>query len=412
MQTSFALGWRQVGVCFMLLAATAMIASTYSFVAVPLAREFQVGQAMAMLAMTVLSGTGAVLTPLLGNLMDRVSVRKLMALGGMLLAAGYTAISFAGSFNQVLVIFALLIAPANVLLGPVAATVLLSRWFVERRGRAIGIAIAGISTGTFVFPMLVQGLLDAWQWREALRLLSLVLLVWTLPCALLGVDRPADRGLNPDGGTEPSAAVKADAARAAVSVRDVLTHPAFWLLAGTVAIVTSGMKGMITNLAKIALNAGIQPTDAAVFASIYAVCSFTAKLNFAALADRIGAKVLMGAALGGFALGMLVLSRDGGGWWTIAIGVGTIGLFGGLMVPIESFLAPRIFGQRAVGRAMGLLAGTILLALLVTPPLFGLIDDLTGSYQGILWTFGGLAVVALLGLPAIKLQPRVPTAQE
>ena len=48
-------------------------------------------------------------------------------------------------------VFGLLIAPANVLIGPVAATVLLSRWFADLRGRAIGIAIAGIAAGGLVF---------------------------------------------------------------------------------------------------------------------------------------------------------------------------------------------------------------------------------------------------------------------
>ena len=41
-----------------------------------------------MLAMTVYSGASAVLMPLLGNLMDRVSVRKLMIVGGLCLAGG------------------------------------------------------------------------------------------------------------------------------------------------------------------------------------------------------------------------------------------------------------------------------------------------------------------------------------
>ena len=90
----------------------------------------------------------------------------------------------------------------------------------------------------------------------------------------------------------------------------------------------------------------------------------------------------------------------------IALGVALIGLFGGLMVPTESYLAPRVFGQRAVGRAMGLLTGVTLLALLSTPPLFGLIFDLTGSYNGIFWTFCGLALAALFWLPAIRMHPR------
>ncbi len=406
MPQSFALGWRQVGVCFMLLAAAGMIASTYSLVAVPLAKEFELSRAAVMTTMTVLSATCAVLAPLLGNLMDRVSVRKLMVFGGLCLGAGYAAMSLATSFTQILIIFAVLVAPANVLLGPVAATVLLSRWFAGRRGRAVGIAIAGVAAGGMVFPIIIQGLLNAHQWREALQLLGLVLVVWTVPVAFLAIDRPADRGLHPDGAAEPTVMTREESDKAPVTVRELLSDPAFWMIAFTVAIVTSGMKGMITNLTPLALDNGITATKAATLISVYAGCGFIAKFVFATLSDRMGPRVLMFAALSGFAVGMALLTLASGGYGAIALGVGVIGLFGGMMVPIESFLAPRVFGLRAVGRAMGLLSGVILIALLSTPPLFGLIFDLTGSYKGIFWTFSGLAVTALLWVPFMRLTPR------
>ncbi len=406
MSTSFAVGWRQVGISVMLLAAVGMIASTYSVVAVPLANEYQPSRSVLMLSMTVLSGTCALLSPLLGTLMDRISLRKLMVCGGLLLAAGYLAISLTTSFLQVLVIFGVLIAPANVLIGPVAITVLLSRWFARRRGRAMGIAIAGISVGTFFFPIIIQGLLDAHQWREALQLLSLVLLVWTVPMALLVVNYPSDRGLYPDGGPEPPDLAREEQEKPEISVRQILVDPAFWMIAGTVAIVTAGLKGMITNLVPLAVDNGVDASTGATFISIYAACSFVAKVNFAVLADRLGPRMLMFLALAGFAGGMACLTQAAGGYWFIALGVAVTGLFGGLMVPIESYIAPRVFGQRAVGRAMGLLSGTILIALLATPPLFGLIFDLFGSYTAIFWTFAILALVALLWLPGIRLHPR------
>lgn len=412
MPASFAVGWRQVGVCFMLLAAAGMIASTYSIIAVPLAQEFQPSRMVLMLTMTVLAATCSVLMPLLGNLMDRFSVRKMMVIGGLCLGAGYAAISLAPTFNYVLVIFAVLIAPANVLLGPVAATVLLSRWFDKRRGRAMGIAIAGIAAGGFFFPMIIQGLLDTHEWREALRLLGLVLVLWTVPAAFLVVDSPSERGLHPDGADQPSQSEREEMIRAPVSPRDILTDPAFWIIAVTVAIVTSGMKGMITNLAPLAIDNGIEASDAALLISVFAGCGFIAKLNFAALADRIGPRWLMFGALGGFAVGMACMTQAHLGYGMIALGVGIIGLFGGMMVPLESYLAPQVFGRRAVGRALGMLSGVILVALLSTPPLFGLIFDVTGSYMGIFWTFSGLAAVALLWLPAIRLHPRTyPSAK-
>jgi len=406
MSTSFAVGWRQTGICFVMLACTGMIASTYSLVAVPLAEEFQPSRMVLMLAMTVYSAVSAVLMPFLGILMDRYSVRRLMMLGGLLLGTGYAAISLAGSIDHVLVIFALLIAPANVLLGPLAATVLLSRWFEEWRGRAIGIAIAGVAAGGFFFPMIIQGLLDTHQWREALRLLGFILALATVPAALLVVDSPQLRGLNADGAARPSTRAQEEMARAPVTARELLTDPAFWMIAATVAIVTSGMKGMVTNLAPLAIDNGITATSAATLVSIYAGCGFIAKFAFAALSDRFGPRVLMFAALGGFAAGMATMTQAHLGYGMIATGVAIIGLFGGLMVPTESYLVPRVFGTRAVGKAMGLLSGTILIALLSTPPLFGLIFDLTGSYMGIFWTFTALALAALLWLPAIRLHPK------
>jgi hypothetical protein len=58
------------------------------------------------------------------------------------------------------------------------------------------------------------------------------------------------------------------------------------------------------------------------------------------------------------------------------------------------------------------LSGVILIALLSTPPLFGLIFDLFGSYTGMFWTFAGLALAGVLWLPAIRLHAReYPPAQ-
>lgn len=402
----FATGWRQVAAAFMMLAAAGMIASTFSIIAVPLAKEFQPSRFVLMLAMTVLSGTSAILLPLAGQLMDRFSLKRLMMLGGLLLGLGFWAISVATSYVQVLIIYGILLAPASVTLGPVAATVLLSRWFVTQRGRALGIAIAGISAGGVVFPMIMQALLQAFEWRDALQWLGLILMVWTIPMTFLVVNQPSDIGLAPDGQRSEQAQPAAETTAAPVTVRELLSDPAFWLIAVTVAIVTAGMKGMITNIGPLAVDAGVDTARAAFLVSIYAACSFVAKLSFAALADRAGPRILMFAALGGFALGLAILTQAQFGYAVMALGVAITGLFGGLMIPTESYLAPRVFGQRAVGRALGLLSSTILIGLLATPPLFGFIFDITGSYRGIFWTFAGFAIIAMLWVPTMRLHPR------
>ena len=394
--------WRQVFAAILLMAATGMITASYSVIALPLATEYDPGRMVLMLTMTVVSAVGALLSATCGGILDRVNLRWSMTLGGLLLSAGFWLISATSSFSQVLWVYALLIAPANVLIGPLAATVLLSRWFSTQRGKAMGLAMTGISIGSFSFPIIVSELLTLYAWRDALQVLSGILICWTIPAALMVTAWP------PSSGSETAPAETSQPAHqtARISAWRILSDPSFWMLAFTVGIVTGGMKGVVTNLASLGVDTGATTVQAARLISIYAACSFIAKLSFAALSDRLGAKRILQLSLVGYALSLAVLTQAGMGYGIIALGVAGVGFFGGLMLPMESFLAPQMFGTAIVGRAMGLLTSVVLLVLLTTPPLFGLIFDLTGNYRGIFWTFCGIAFTTLLIVPRIRLTPR------
>lgn len=402
----FLLGWRQIAMGFVLLATVSMIASCWSVVAVPLLAEFKPSRTVMGLVMLVLSGASALISPGLGSLMDRVPLRRLMLAGGVLIAAGYASLSLATSFFHIMLSFGLLIAPANVLLGPMAVTVLLSRWFSKNRGMAIGIAIAGVATGSIVYPLIIQGLLNHHDWRTAYQLLGLVLLLVTIPCALLVVNHPHDRGLHADGAAEDPPAMKAAHAAPRISAGEVLSDPSFWLLVLVTGLVTAGMKGMVTNLSPMAIDNGVSATAAAAMISIYGTAGLVAKGAFALLSDRINPRWLMYICLSGFAGGMAILTQAHLGYGAIMTGIWLVGMFGGLMVPMQAFLMPRVFGEHVVGKAFGLVSGTSLLLLMSTPPLFGFIYDKTGSYAAIFYVFAGMSLAAILAAALIRLHPR------
>ncbi len=411
MHSNFALGWRQVAICFVVMGAVAVLASSYSVVAVHFEAEFKPSRSRLLFAMTVLSTVAAILATPLGALMDKVSMRLMMMLGACFLGAGYLALSQAQSFNQVLVIYGLLFAPANMLLGPLAATVLISRWFHKQRGRALGIAIAGIAAGSVIYPQVLQALFNAFAWRTALLYMGLILFCLTMMAALLVINRPSDRGLFADGANrEPEVVARADSSTA-LSAWAILAEPSFWLVALLLAIVASGMKGMVTNLTLLAVGVGIPASAGATLISTYAACGFFAKLGFAAVADWLNPKVLILMSLLGFAGGMaLMLLAASGGYWAVFTSVAVIGLFGGLMVPLESLLLARIFGVEFVGKAMGLCSTVSMLALLTTPTLFGWIFDIYGSYNGIFLFFAVIAVMTACTVPFMSLRAKaLPT---
>lgn len=406
MATNFATGWRQVGACCLTLALTALITSSYSVLAVPLGQEFKPSRMVLMLAMTVVSAVSALISPPLGKLLDRMNIRIAMGAGSVLLAGGFVAISIAPSFNLILAVYGLLVAPANILLGPLAATVLLSRWFVKRRGTALGFAIAGIAMGNFFFPPLIQQFLDAWEWRVALRALALVVLAVGFAAAALAVNRPADRGLFPDGADAEPDLGEASIKATTIPTSTILKDPSFWLIAILVATVTAGLKGMITNLITMATDVGIEASAAALLLSAYAASGFIGKLGFAAFADRLRPHLTMRVSLAGYGLGAVAMAFAGSSYAAMIGGVALMGFFGGMMMPMESYLIPRLFGREIVGRVGGLLNFVLLSFLLISPPLFGLIFDRTGSYQAIFLTFAVLAVISFFLVRFLRTEPR------
>jgi predicted MFS family arabinose efflux permease len=404
MNQGFGVGWRQVAASFALMAAASMIASAYGVMAVPFAHEFHPSRMVLMLTITVVSAVSGLTSPLFGSLLDRKSVRLLMIGGALSLVAGLFALSFATSFAQVLVIYAVLMAPANILIGPMAAAVLLSRWFVRRRGAALGLAIAGVATGTFLYNPLIQALLNHFDWRTAFRLLALITFLLTVPFAALVINRPAERGLHPDGADRDPQESHVEAPR--LSTGTLLSDPTFWLAVTIFSVVLSGMIGMISNLVPMAHDVGFSANAAALLASCYAIGGICAKLSFAVISDRMNLRHLMFLSLSGFACGMACLIRPEIGYWLVAVGATAIGFFGGFMVPFQGFFIARVFGAHVVGRVLGLLNVFTLAVMLVTPPLFGRIFDVTGSYGLIFVIFTALAAGAMLLVPHVRIEAK------
>lgn len=388
------------------MGAVTMVPPTYGVLAVPLGAEFGPSRMVLMLAMTVMSLVTAVISPLFGNLMDKAPARLLMAAGVALVIAGFIALSFATSFDQVLIIYGLLMAPASVLTGPMITTVLLSRWFVARRGSAMGVALAGISVAGFVFPPLTQALLDTFHWREAVRMLALVVTLISLPALAMIIDSPASKGLNPDGADEAPETVRSAAKAPPVKAATILSDPSFWMLAALFALILAGMKGVVTNIVPLAVGEGVKPAIAALLISIFSGSGFVSKLLFASIADRLNPRHLIALAIVGFVAGMVCLTFVEGGYVLMAVGVALIGMFGGLVMPLQGILVPRIFGQQVIGRASGLLNTVMLVLLLSSPPAFGLIYDLTGSYDAVFIVFAALSAATMLLIPYVRLHPR------
>ncbi len=169
----------------------------------------------------------AILTVWAGPLLvPRFSPRKLIIAG-----TGLTALAFFGLGNMhgALPIYFLLYfvyTVGYIFSGPIPHQILVSHWFQQKRGRAMGIVYVGVGLFGGLGSFLVRGLTDRYGFQTALIAVGcLLFLVWPLAAFVLK-DKPEEVGQFPDGALFPPA----DAKHSAHSYGDLLRSYPFWLL--------------------------------------------------------------------------------------------------------------------------------------------------------------------------------------
>ncbi|HMT06623.1 MAG TPA: MFS transporter, partial [Pyrinomonadaceae bacterium] len=139
------------------------------------------------------------LAPVAGYLLQKLNARTMMIIGCVILGGGLGLYSQSTSALSVYASHALLGASLG-FVGVLVNTVLVSNWFVRRRGLALGIVYTGTSFGGAVIPQISNPLIERYGWRTAMLLVSLLVWFILLPAVIVFVkNKPEDIGVLPDG---------------------------------------------------------------------------------------------------------------------------------------------------------------------------------------------------------------------
>jgi MFS family permease len=332
---------------------------------------------------------------LAGWIIDRFGPRRIMLVG--ILLAGGALIGLGGmSALWMFYAFYLLNAIGYVCGGPLPNQVLLSQWFKEGRGKAMGFAYLGIGVGGALVPWLSYWMVQWWGWRGALRGLGVLIIVLAWPMAYFAKEAGVEGAAAGGGGRAGSAGV--------APLRAVFRRPAFYLLAFGSMCSIAAVGGANQHLKLfMSLDAGYSQGDAARIISLVLGFSIAGRLLMGWLADRIPKKhvMLIVYLLVAAAIPLLFFASSGAAMSLFAaiFGIGLGGEY--LIIPL---MAAELFGVGVLGRVMGIIVTADGVAEAVSPMLVGYLRDVTGSYRaGFTW----LIVVALLGAAAIAMLPRV-----
>lgn len=392
-------GWWQVAVALIVNAVSAAaVFTSYSVVAGSLEQAFEPSRMVLMLGITVTMLAAGIMSPVLGKALDRVSVRWMMLVGSLFLAAGFFLLSFTLSMIQVLGIYLVFMSVGSILLGPMASAALLARWFIRRRGLAMGIAASGTAIGGLLIPPLLQGLIDFFEWRVAFRVFAGIILVLSAPLVgLFVIDRPGHRNLYPDGDPEPEPAeTGADQAPVqSLSTGDILSKANFWMITITVAAIFSTSTATTSNLIPYVTGLQVEATMGAFLLSVLSGANFVGKLLCSAAADRFDSRFVLAGILLVLACSLFVFWQAEG-YRLLVVASAIMGISAGGGLPVWSVLLARVYGPNNIGRVMGLMSLFTMPFTLVSPPLFGWIYDWAGSYE---YAFIGYGILLILIVP-------------
>ncbi|MCI0896192.1 MAG: MFS transporter, partial [Chloroflexi bacterium] len=158
-------GWAIFGLAFTNLTVEGGMKNSAPVVFLALRDHFGRSAAATAGIFSVAGLTGALISPFLGKLLDRLGPRLLFPAGALFILIGYLASSLVSDFWQLIILYGVVATIGETTISSFTATASLAPWFPRNRGRVLGLADAGNPLGQGIFTPLTQLLISAFGWR-------------------------------------------------------------------------------------------------------------------------------------------------------------------------------------------------------------------------------------------------------
>ena len=298
----------------------------------------------------------AVFAFIAGIIIDRVGVRALMISGMFLLSATFYYYAQSDSLTDMYIIhiFQGMVLSMS---GMVINVVLISKWFNDNRGLAIGVLLAGTSVGNGIFPQINTYLLTIsdGDWRQVMIWLALIPLAYIPILFAFIKEKPEDVAVREDNQTNND--FKASSIEGGFTLQQTLRSANFWFLSVMAFCTFYSILAMIGHVFLMLDGEGYSPQISATGVSIIFIGGFIGKVISGKLAEMIGRKIVLVGGVAMMLVGSLLIvsSIFYKNPLLIWIGLTLYGTgWGGLYTLIQLLVAD-LFGLIAIGKIMGVI---------------------------------------------------------
>ena len=384
----------------------------------------QLGWSRTLIAGSVSAGAIAslVLSPVVGWLIDRFGARPVLVVS--VLALGVAMISLA--WATIPLTFYIAFAAGRVVFhtsAPIGSSTVAARWFVRKRGRAIGVIFLIGAVGGIVYTMVASLVVESYGLKTTWIVIGLmVLAISVAPSLLLVAERPEDIGLLPDGDeSEVTPGKNETSIPDPVGVKETplpeedddswllgeaVRSGTFWLLVfmGFTCYFVHTSIGV--HMGAYFRDIGLGATSAALAVSLSWSVSAIGSLVWGWITDRVQVRHAYCWMFLVQAVSTLYLMLAGG---TIGVFLASA-LFG--VVSAGSNVVPSViyanyFGRLSLGKIRGLGEVGVLLGQATGPVIAGILFSRQGGYDTIFLVFVVLALTC--SLLVLKAKPPVRT---
>ncbi len=324
--------------------------------------------ALAFSAGLLISGVAAIFA---GTVADLFGVRRMVAVGSVLGLAGLWLFSYCESAWQVFLVMTFVLGPAMAATFYEPIYVLMNRWFEPvARPRAYGVLTLLSGVSITIFLPLTQWLVDGYGWRDAVRVLGVILAVVGISmAAVLREPRPATTTVFSIGSFIRQTA---EGFRSGTST--------FWLFTLAFFVASTAHGGFQFHFIALLESRDFDKTQVANAVAITGLLSLPLRLLLPASAGRVSSvRLLAGCLL--LLAAAAVIGSIATEWWQVWVYVLIYGVVFGAVFPLRALVTAERFSGEFFGRLIGVQALVLALSRAAGPAAVGAASETRVGYE-------------------------------
>lgn len=348
---------------------------------IPISTEMGISRSAFSLVSSITQSLGIFLSPFVAKIMSNGKLKKYQSLSVLGFAFAYASYALARNvFHLYIIAFVVGVFYLGATIIPIS--IIITNWFVKKRGLALSLTMCGISLGGIFFNPIITSILNNYGWRMTYVIVAIIIVALPLPISLFVLyEKPEDLGLKPYGFDEELSGVvakKRENNGLSITVKQSMKTPFFIMLMlamFTNGFINTGALGQFPPAIHEMHDLEVQ----SIMISIYSLVGILGKILIGWINDKFGiiASTFWTSITFAFAFLFMLKAENLTMLYIVAILFG-VGMTIGTVSP--PLIVSDIYGSKHYGEAYGIANSTLQVGFAMGSVCIAMIYDYFNSY--------------------------------